>query len=209
VLSAAPTTLRSDRLRGRSSWPAIYSRCRGTTPPSLDWIDIATRSSTRRRQQTVCRLTMQAKIVIVEGVGGHCRIWNRKNKNVKRSIDRVRKVMHLQGERGLDIRTARPRRLRHPLFDVASNSEARVLGRVIASNCAMELPSTSEAQTFSRRMNKQQMRWSRKRDLLLQVAAGLRMGRPVSITVFTRLLERAVCNASSSQILWTLSFYRA
>ena len=48
---------------------------------------------------------MQAKIVIVEEVERlRWRIWNGKAKNAKRSIDRVRKVMHAyKGERGHNI----------------------------------------------------------------------------------------------------------
>ena len=47
------------------------------------------------------------------------RIWNGKAKNAKRSIDRVRKVMHVYKEElGLNMRSAPSHRLWHALLDV-------------------------------------------------------------------------------------------
>jgi hypothetical protein len=63
---------------------------------------------------------VQAKAVIVEEVERlRWRIWNGKATNAKRSIDRVRKVMHVyREERGDRIRSAPSRRLWHALLDV-------------------------------------------------------------------------------------------
>ena len=70
-----------------------------TTSPILDWFHIAMRI--RHATQVTSGLPsegpgrMQAKIVIVDEVERlRWRIWNGKAKNAKRSIDRVRKVMH-------------------------------------------------------------------------------------------------------------------
>jgi hypothetical protein len=63
---------------------------------------------------------MQAKSVIADEVERlRWRIWNGKAKNARRSIDRVRKVMHAyKDERGQHIRSAPSRRLWHALLDV-------------------------------------------------------------------------------------------
>ena len=95
-----------------------------TTPPILDWFHIAVRM--QHATQTASGLPtddagkMQAKIVIVEEVERlRWRIWNGKAKNAKRSIDRVRKVMHAyKGERGHNMRTAPSHSLWHALLDV-------------------------------------------------------------------------------------------
>jgi hypothetical protein len=95
-----------------------------TTPPILDWFHIAMRI--QHATQTASGLpadglaTMQAKTVIVEEVERlRWRIWNGKAKNAKRSIDRVRKVMHAyKEERGHNMRSAPSHRLWHALLDV-------------------------------------------------------------------------------------------
>ena len=47
------------------------------------------------------------------------RIWNGKARNAKRSIDRIRKVMHVyKDERSHHARSAPSRRLWHALLDV-------------------------------------------------------------------------------------------
>jgi hypothetical protein len=63
---------------------------------------------------------MQAKSVIVDEVERlRWRIWNGKAMNARRSIDRVRKVMHVyKDERGQHTRSAPSRRLWHALLDV-------------------------------------------------------------------------------------------
>ena len=95
-----------------------------TTPPILDWFHIAMRI--QHAAQTAGGLPadnpgrMQAKTVIVDEVERlRWRIWNGKAKNAKRSIDRVRKVMHVyKDERGQHTRSAPSRRLWHALLDV-------------------------------------------------------------------------------------------
>src|SRR6202042_3695127 len=63
---------------------------------------------------------MKAKSVIVDEVERlRWRIWNGKAKNAKRSIDRIRKVMHVyKDERSQHTRSAPSRRLWHALLDV-------------------------------------------------------------------------------------------
>ena len=95
-----------------------------TTPPILDWFHIAMRM--QHATQTASGLPtddpsrMQAKSVIVEEVERlRWRIWNGKAKNARRSIDRVRKVMHVyKDERGHNMRSAPSHRLWHTLLDV-------------------------------------------------------------------------------------------
>ena len=123
---------------------------------------------------------MQAKIVIVDEV--EClrwRIWNGKAKNAKRSIDRVRKVMHVyKDELGQHTRNAPSRRLWHALLDVDGYLRGQSSWLVnYAKRYRAELrvgtSITVGTANFlvNRRMNKsQQMRWSRRgADLLLQV----------------------------------------
>jgi hypothetical protein len=121
-----------------------------------------------------------AKSEIVEEVERlRWRIWNGKAKNAKRSIDRIRKVMHVyKEERGHHTRSAPSLRLWHALLDVddylkgqsswLTNYSKRYraglrVGTLITEGTANFL--------VNRRMNKsQQMRWSRQgADLLLQV----------------------------------------
>jgi hypothetical protein len=95
-----------------------------TTPPILDWLHIAMRI--QHAAQVASGLPsdgpgrMQAKIVIVDEVERpRWRIWNGKAKNAKRSIDRVRKVMHVyKDELGQHTRNAPSRRLWNTLLDV-------------------------------------------------------------------------------------------
>ena len=95
-----------------------------TTPPILDWFHIAMRI--QHATQTASGLPadglarIQAKTMIVEEVERlRWRIWNGKAKNAKRSIDRVRKVMHVyKEERSHNMRSAPSHRLWHALLDV-------------------------------------------------------------------------------------------
>jgi len=131
-----------------------------TAPPILDWFHIAMRI--QHATQTASGLPadglarMQAKTVIVDEVERlRWRIWNGKAKNAKRSIDRVRKVMHVyKEERGHNMRSAPSYRLWHALFDATAISEARALGLPITPSgtvptCASEHRSPREPQTFS------------------------------------------------------------
>src|SRR3984957_13174515 len=94
------------------------------TPPFLDWFHIAMRI--QHAAQTASGLPaddlgrMQAKSVIVDEVERlRWRIWNGNATDARRSIDRVRKVMHVYKDaRGHYTRSAPSRRLWHALLDV-------------------------------------------------------------------------------------------
>jgi hypothetical protein len=155
-----------------------------TTPPILDWFHIAMRF--QHATQTASSLPadnpsrVQAKAVIVEEVERlRWRIWNGKAKNAKRSIDRIRKVMHVyKEERGHRIRSAPPHKLWHALFDVddylrGQSSWLVNYAKRYRAGLRVGTSITEGTANFlvNRRMNKsQQMRWSRRgADLLLQV----------------------------------------
>jgi hypothetical protein len=123
---------------------------------------------------------MQAKSVIVDEVERlRFRIWNGKAKNTRRSIDRVRKVMHVyKDERGHHTRSAPSRRLWHALLGVDRYLRGRSSWLVnyakrYRAGLRVGTSITEGTANFlvNRRMNKsQQMRWSRRgADLLLQV----------------------------------------
>ena len=87
-----------------------------TTPPILDWFHIAMRI--QHAAQTASGLPAEipgAKSMIVEEVERlRCRIWNGKARNARRSIHRVRKVMHVyKKERGEHTRNTPSHRLWH------------------------------------------------------------------------------------------------
>src|SRR5277367_1282243 len=162
-----------------------------TTPPILDWFHIAMRI--QHATQIASGLPtddpgkMQAKIVIVEEVERlRWRIWNGKAKNAKRSIDRVRKVMHAyKGERGHNMRTAPSHRLWHALLDVdgylrGQSSWLINYAKRYRADLRVGTSITEGTANFlvNRRMNKsQQMRWSRRgADLLLQVRCAVYNG---------------------------------
>ena len=155
-----------------------------TTPPILDWFHIAMRF--QHAMQAASGLSadnpsrVQAKAVIVEEVERlRWRIWNGKAANARRSIDRVRKVMHVyREERGDQIRSAPLRRLWHALLDVddylrgQSSWLVNYAGRYRAGlRVGTSVTEGTANFLVNRRMNKlQQMRWSRRgADLLLQV----------------------------------------
>jgi hypothetical protein len=162
-----------------------------TTPPILDWFHIAMRM--QHATQTASGLPtddpdrMQAKSVIVEEVERpRWRIWNGKAKNAKRSIDRVRKVMHVyQEERGHNMRSAPCHRLWHTLLDVdgylrSQSSWLVNYAKRYRAGLRVGTSITEGTANFlvNRRMNKsQQMRWSRRgADLLLQVRCAVYNG---------------------------------
>ena len=115
------------------------------------------------------------------------RIWNGKATNAKRSIDRVRKVMHVyREERGDQIRSAPSRRLWHALFDVhdylrGQSSWLVDYAKRYRAGLRVGTSLTEATANFlvNRRMNKlQQMRWSRRgADLLLQVRCAVFNGK--------------------------------
>ena len=162
-----------------------------TTLPILDWFHIAMRiqhaTQTARGLPAHDPTTMQAKSVIVEEVERlRWRIWNGKAKNTKRSIERVRKVMHVYKEdRGHNMRSPPSRRLWHALLDgdgyLRGQSSWLVnYAKRYRANLRVGTSITEGTANFlvNRRMNKsQQMRWSRRgADLLLQVRCAVYNG---------------------------------
>jgi len=162
-----------------------------TTSPILDWFHIAMRI--RHATQVASGLPsdgpgrMQAKIVIVDEVERlRWRIWNGKAKNTKRSIDRVRRVMHAyKDELGQHTRNAPSRWLWHAPLDVDGYLRGQSSWLVnYAKRYRAELrvgTSITEGTAnflVNRRMNKsQQIRWSRTgADLLLQVRCAVYNG---------------------------------
>jgi hypothetical protein len=154
------------------------------TPPILDWFHLAMRF--QHATQTASGLVadnasrVQAKAVIVEEVERlRWRIWNGKAKNAKRSIDRIRKVMHVyKQERSHHTKSAPSRRLWHALHtidDYLRGQSSWLVNYAKRHRAGLRVGTsiTEGAANFlvNRRMNKsQQMRWSRRgADLLLQV----------------------------------------
>ena len=162
-----------------------------TTPPILDWFHIAMRI--QHAAQTASGLPAddpsrtQAKTVIVEEVERlRWRIWNGKAKNARRSIDRIRKVMHVyKKERGKHTRSTPSHRLWHALHDVdgylrGQSSWLINYAKRYRDGLRVGTSITEGTANFlvNRRMNKsQQMRWSRRgADLLLQVRCAVYNG---------------------------------
>lgn len=155
-----------------------------TKPPILDWFHIAMRF--QHAAQAASSLSAenpnraQAKAVIVEEVERlRWRIWNGKARNAKRSIDRIRKVMHVYKEERSDhTKRAPSRKLWQALHDVddylrGQSSWLVNYAKRHRSGVRVGTSITEGTANFlvNRRMNKlQQMRWSRRgADLLLQV----------------------------------------
>jgi len=154
------------------------------TPPILDWFHLAMRF--QHATQAASGLPadnasrVQAKAVIVEEVERlRWRIWNGKAKNAKRSIDRIRKVMHVYKRGPSPPTNSTPsRRLWHALHNIddylrGQSSWLVNYGRRYRAGLRVGTSITEGTANFlvNRRMNKsQQMRWSRRgADLLLQV----------------------------------------
>jgi hypothetical protein len=162
-----------------------------TKPPILDWFHIAMRlqhaSQSASALSTDDSARAQAKAAIVEEVERlRWRIWNGKAKNARRSLDRVRKVMHLyRGERGDYARSAPSRRLWHALHNVDEYLRGQSIWLVnyakryrTRQRVGSSITEGTANFLVNRRMNKsQQMRWSRKgADLLLQVRCAVYNG---------------------------------
>jgi hypothetical protein len=123
----------------------------------------------------------QAKAVIVPEVERlHWRIWNGKAKNARRTLDRVRKVMHVfQGERGhRTMAVPSSRKLWRALREVDTylrGQSMRLVNYAKRYRAGLRVGTSMTEGTanflVNQRMNKaQQMRWSRRgADLLLQV----------------------------------------
>jgi hypothetical protein len=161
-------------------------------PPIADWFHIAMRL--QHAKQAASGLStdtpdrMQAKAVIVPEVERlHWRIWNGKARNARRTLDRVRKVMHVfQGERSCRT-TAVPssRKLWRALREVDTylrGQSSRLVNYAKRYRAGLRVGTSMTEGTanflVNRRMNKaQQMRWSRRgADLLLQVRCALYNG---------------------------------
>jgi hypothetical protein len=162
-----------------------------TKPPILDWFHIAMRL--RHTRLTAGNLStdnpdrVTAKATIVAEVERlHWRIWNGKAKNAQRSINRVRKVMHVfKGEHSQGVKGVASRKLWHALhaIDQYLRGQAAWLVNYAKRFRAGERVGTSITEStanflVNRRMNKsQQMRWSRNgADLLLQVRCAVYNG---------------------------------
>ena len=162
-----------------------------TKPPILDWFHIAMRL--QHAKQVASGLStddpdrVQAKAMIVAEVERlRWRIWNGKAKNAQRSIDRIRKVMHVfKGERGHHTKGVPSRRLWNALHDVDSylrGQSAWLVNYAERYRAGLRVGTSITEGTanflVNRRMNKsQQMRWSRRgADLLLQVRCAVYNG---------------------------------
>jgi hypothetical protein len=162
-----------------------------TTPPILDWFHIAMRF--QHATQAASGLSadnpsrVQAKAMIVEEVERlRWRIWNGKARNAKRSINRIRQVMHVyKGECSHHTRSAPSRRLWHALLNVdeylrGQSSWLVNYAKRYRAGLRVGTSITEGTANFlvNRRMNKsQQMRWSRRgADLLLQVRCAVLNG---------------------------------
>ena len=162
----------------------------GVTKPILDWFHIAMRlqhtklTAANLSTDNPDRVTAKATIVAeVERL--HWRIWNGKAKNANRSIDRIRKVMHVfkgehQGAKGVTAR-----KLWHALHAVDKYLRGQAAWLVnyakrYRAGLRVGTSITEGTANFlvNRRMNKsQQMRWSRRgADLLLQVRCAVYNG---------------------------------
>jgi hypothetical protein len=163
-----------------------------TKPPVLDWFHIAMRL--RHATQAASGLStdqpsrVQAKAVIVAEVERlRWRIWNGKAKNAQRSIDRIRKVMHVfKGEHGYRTKGVPSRKLWHALHEAdsyLSGQSAWLVKYAERYRAGLRVGTSVTGSTanflVNRRMNRspQQMRWSRRgADLLLQVRCAVYNG---------------------------------
>jgi hypothetical protein len=169
---------------GCSGLRSILADAGVTKPPILDWFHIAMRL--QHTTQAASGLStdnpdrVKAKAVIVAEVERlRWRIWNGKAKNAQRSIERIRKVMHVfQGERGHRTRGAPSGKLWSALHEVdsyLSGQSAWLVNYAQRYRAGLRVGTSITEGTanflVNRRMNKsQQMRWSRRgADLLLQV----------------------------------------
>jgi hypothetical protein len=159
--------------------------------PILDWFHIGMRLE--HLKQIAGALTtdnparVAAKAVIVTEVERlHWRIWNGRARNARKSIDRIRAVMHLfQGEPGSRKSVAPSRKLwtaLHALDGYLSGQSAWLVNYAERHRAGLRVGTAVTEGTanflVNRRMNKsQQMRWSRRgADLLLQVRCAVYNG---------------------------------
>jgi hypothetical protein len=160
-------------------------------PPILDWFHIAMPLQHPKQIDSALSADnparVAAKVVIVEEVERlRWRIWKDKARNAQRSINRIRKVMHVfRGELSHRTTGVPSRNLWHALHEVDTYLRSQSSWLV---NYAQRYRGGLRVGTFvtegtanflvNRRMNKfQQMRWSRRgADLLLQVRCAVYNG---------------------------------
>jgi hypothetical protein len=160
-------------------------------PPILDWFHIAMKL--QHLKQIADRLVAvdptrtAAKAVIVTEVERlHWRIWNGKAKNARKSIERIRQVMHhFRGERDNRRSIAPSRKLwtaLRALNRYLTGQSAWLVNYAERHRAGLRVGTAITEGTanflVNRRMNKsQQMRWSRRgADLLLQVRCAVYNG---------------------------------
>jgi hypothetical protein len=179
----------------------------GCQKPIADWFHIAMRlqhakqaasglatDTPGRRQARVAPVPphrserARFKAVIVAKVERlHWRIWNGKAKNARRTLERVRKVMHVFRGEGVHRTTAVPssRKLWRALREVDKylrGQSTRLVNYAKRYRAGLRVGTSVTEGTanflVNRRMNKQQqMRWSRRgADLLLQVRCAVYNG---------------------------------
>jgi hypothetical protein len=171
---------------------SILSEAGCKKPPIADWFHIAMRL--QHAKQAASGLStdtpgrMQAKAVIVPEVERlHWRIWNGKAKNARRTLELVRKVMHVfQGERSHHTMAApSSRKLWRALCEADKylrGQSTRLVNYAKRYRAGLRVGTSMTEGTanflVNRRMNKaQQMRWSpRGADLLLQVRCAVYNG---------------------------------
>jgi len=161
------------------------------TPPIADWFHVAMRL--RHAKQAAVGLPtdqpgrVQARsATVAEAERLRWRIWNGKAKNARRSIKRIRRLMHVfKDKRGHRTTGAPPGKLWAALREVDRylNSQGDGLVSYAKRHRAGLRVGTSITEgtanfLVNRRMNKsQRMRWSRRRaDLLLQVRCAVYNG---------------------------------
>jgi hypothetical protein len=159
-----------------------------TTRPIADWFHIAMRLEHAKLAASGLLTDKpgrtEAKAMIVAEVERlHWRIWNGKAKNVRKTFERIRKVMHLyKDERGRGTRGVASRKLWHALHEIDQylrSQSARLVNYAARHHAGMRVGTAVTEGTanflVNRRMNKsQQMRWSRRgADLLPQVRCAI------------------------------------
>jgi hypothetical protein len=159
--------------------------------PILDWFHIALRLQHLKQIASTLPTDnparVAAKAVIVEEVERlRWRIWNGKARNAQRSMERIRKVMHVfKGEREHRRTGVSSRKLWRALHEVdnyLSSQSTWLINYAERYRAGLRVGTSITEGTanflVNRRMNKsQQMRWSRRgADLLLQVRCAVYNG---------------------------------
>jgi hypothetical protein len=160
-------------------------------PPILDWFHIGMRLQHLKQIAgalaigDLARVTAKS-VIVTEADRLHWRIWNGKAKNARKSIARIRTVMHhFRGEPGNRKSIAPSRKLwtaLHALDGYLTGQGAWLVNYAERHRAGLRVGTAITEGTanflVNRRMNKsQQMRWSRRSaDLLLQVRCAVYNG---------------------------------